>query len=270
MPKKIEYLFLLIFIISLGVGIYIFVDSRRVEIPQHVLDNWRLQETTTTIPPETTAPPEVTITYTEPETTMPPEDLPPPRELLPRIVQLREHYNNPDIVGFIYIPNTNISYPVVQAECNDFYLYFNLHWQHSNHGSIFLDYINDLHSLADDNTIIYGHNMRDGSKFHNIRHFQNEAYFRARPYIFLDTAYEETVWEIFSFIRTHINFDYLTPNFGTRAAYLEFQRELQRRSHHTTDIVLYPTDQILILSTCVSVLADVNYRYILVARLVRP
>jgi len=239
-----------------------------VDIPQHVLGNWRLQETTQ--PPETTEPPEVICALsTEPEATIPQQDISQPRELLPRIAQLREYYNNPDIIGFIHIPGTNISYPVVQAECNDFYLYFDLHWQHSNRGSIFLDYINDLHSLTDDNTIIYGHNMRDGSKFHNIRHFQDEEYFRAHPYILLDTAYEETVWEIFSFIRTHINFDYLIPNFSTRDAFVDFQRELQSRSHHRTDIVLYPTDQILILSTCVTILADIDYRYILVARLVR-
>ena len=186
-------------------------------------------------------------------------------ELLPRIAQLRKHYNNPDIVGFIEIPNTNISYPVAQTGNNEFYLYHDLNWNTSSAGSIFLDYENDLYALTDHNTIIYGHNMRNGSKFHNIRYFHRENFFRTHTYILLDTPYKETVWDIFSFFHTTIEFCYLTTNFFDEAKFYEFMLLLQSKSRWSTEIEITQEDQILILSTC-GVHGGDN-RYVLVARL---
>jgi len=188
-----------------------------------------------------------------------------PQELLPHLVRLREQHSNPDIVGFIVIPNTNISYPVVQTGNNDFYLYHDINWNVSRAGSIFLDYENNLYYLTDDNFIIYGHNMRNGSKFHNLRHFHREDFFRAHTYILLDTPHHETIWDIFSFFHTTTDFSYLTTNFHTRDTFYQFLMELQRRSIHTTDIVLCESDQILILSTCAAIGTD--GRYVVVARL---
>jgi len=193
------------------------------------------------------------------------DEEPPPPELMPRIVELRALYDNPDIVGFIEITGTNVSYPVVQTGNNVFYLYHDLQWNVSSAGSIFLDYENNLYELADDNTIIYGHNMRNGSKFHNIRFFHQEEFFRSHTYISLYTPYRETVWDIFSFFHTTIDFCYLTTNFQSRDAFYEFLLELQSRSHFTTDAVLSEDDQILILSTCAAIGGD--NRYVLVARL---
>jgi sortase B len=200
--------------------------------------------------------------------TAPPTEVadPPTPQLLPRIVALRETYENPDIVGFIEIPGTAIAYPVAQTGNNVFYLYHDLHWNPSNAGSIFLDYENDLYVLADDNTIIYGHNMRNGSMFHNIRFFHDEDFFRTHTYILLDTPYRETVWDIFAFFPTTIAFDYLITDFHqNRDVYYDFLMELQRRSRFETDMALSAEDQILILSTCAAIGGD--NRYVLVARL---
>lgn len=188
-------------------------------------------------------------------------------ELLPRIVQLREQYDNPDIVGFLEITGTNISYPVAQTTDNEFYLYHDLHGDicRSREGSIFLDYENNLSELSDDNFIIYGHNMRNGNKFHNIRYFHSEDFFRTHTYILLDALYRETVWDIFSFFHTTTDFCYLTTNFSSENEFYEFILELQGRSHYLTDIVLSQDDQILILSTCG--IAGGNNRYVVVARL---
>jgi len=181
------------------------------------------------------------------------------------IAELREQYNNPDIVGFIEITGTNISYPVVQTGNNVLYLYHDLNWNVSSAGAIFLDYENDLYEFADDSFIIYGHNMRNGSKFHNIRYFRNADFFRMHTYILLDTPYQETVWDIFSFFHTTIDFCYLTTNFDSRDAFYEFLLELQGRSMFGTDIVLSEDDQILVLSTCAAIGGD--NRYVVVARL---
>jgi len=83
----------------------------------------------------------------------------------------------------------------------------------------------------------------------------------------LDTPYEETVWEVFSFFSTHIDFCYLTTNFYDRDEFFEFILLLQRMSLYETDIELFPGDQILILSTCA--VRGGDFRYVVVSRLVR-
>lgn len=257
------------FLVAAGILVYHFYDSRRpMYIPEEAVREPRPQSQPIEEPPEPEPdPPQQYVYYvSEP----PPEQEYVPastRELLPRIVALREEYDNTDIVGFVEIPNTPIAYPVVQTGNNVFYLYHDIHFNSSRSGSIFLDYENDLGALADDNTLIYGHNMRNGSKFHALRYFHREDYFRARPYILLDTPYEETVWDIFSFFHTTTAFCYLTTNFHCRDEFFEFILYLQASSAHSTDIVLVPEDQILILSTC-GVTGGPN-RYIAIARLRR-
>jgi len=253
----------------LGVNYY---RSRIIEVPEDAIREPRDPVIVAPIEPEPIQP--EPIEY-EPEIEEYPEYepeeeyIPEPRELLPRIAQLREYYDNPDIIGFVEIPNTNIAYPVAQTGNNVFYLYHDLRWQQSVAGSIFLDYENDLYALADHNTLIYGHNMGAGNKFHNIRHFHNESFFRDHTHILLTTPYEETAWDIFSFFRTHIDFCYLTTNFPTDEEFYEFMLLLQSKSRWSTDIVLDKSDQILILSTCESVRGITSYRYIVIARLRR-
>ena len=196
----------------------------------------------------------------------------PPRDLLPRVIQMREYYNNPDIIGYLYVPGTNISYPVVQTGNNVFYLEFDIHMQPCRYGTVFVDYENNIHELWDDNTIIFGHNTRGGNKFHNIRHFHGENYFNQRRHIYLTTPHEETVWETFSFFPTTTQApdrDYMITNFQTKEMFYDFLLYLQSRSLHSTDIVLTPECQILILSTCATNNRARINRYILIARLVR-
>jgi len=265
MRKKLQLIFLCFAVIFAAILIHNFIISEDIEVPEAAVRE-----------PMQRYVPVVEVPYapiSEPtDDEMPIEEpteeyVPQPPELLPRIAQLREAYDNPDIIGFIEITGTDISYPVAQTGNNVFYLYHDLHWNPSNAGSIFLDYENDLYVLADDNTIIYGHNMRNGTMFHNIRFFHGEDFFRNHTYILLDTPYQETVWDIFSFFPTTIAFDYLTTNFHNNDAFYAFMLELQGRSIHTTDIVLSEEDQILILSTC-AVIGGPN-RYVVVARLRR-
>ena len=265
--KIIQIICIILFLGASAFMAYNIYDSRRaIEVPPEAIREERPTEAPT--PPPTTAPP-TTEAEAEPEPETEPETEPPtePREILPRVIALREQYNNPDIVGYIEIPGTNVSYPMVQTGNNVFYLYHDLHFQPSRHGSIFVDYENDIYTLADHNMIIYGHNMRDGTKFHNVRHFHRRAYFEDHPYILITTPHEETVWEIFSFFPTTTDFNYLITNFYHQAYHYEFMLYLQQSSIHPRDIEIDFYDQIIILSTC-GVHGGEN-RYILIARLRR-
>ncbi len=89
------------------------------------------------------------------------------------IKQLKEDY--PDIKGYIEIKGTNINYPVVQSDDNDYYLSHLPNGKKNKMGSIYLDYRNN--AFNDDNTIIYGHNMNDETMFSELENYKNQDYY---------------------------------------------------------------------------------------------
>lgn len=91
---------------------------------------------------------------------------------------------NPDILGWIMIPDSLLSYPYLQGEDNDYYL--NHTWEHeaSTAGSIFLEHLVSG-DLSDYNTIIYGHRMRDKSMFGNLTYFKEPDYLEKHPHVYL-------------------------------------------------------------------------------------
>jgi len=121
--------------------------------------------------------------------------------------------------------------------------------------------------LKDDNTIIYGHNMRNGTKFHNIRYYFDPDFYKKHPYILLTTPYKETKWEIFSFFETTTDFNYLTTNYHDRDDFFSFLMQLKSMSLYETGISITKDDQILVLSTCAN--QGGKYRYVLFAKLSR-
>ncbi len=74
---------------------------------------------------------------------------------------------NKEVVGWIRVENTNIDYPIMQTNNNDFYLSNNIYKEYSSSGSIFMDYRNN--NFEDDNTVIYGHNMKNNAMFGELK-----------------------------------------------------------------------------------------------------
>lgn len=91
---------------------------------------------------------------------------------------------NEDIIGWLYIPDTKIDEPIVKGENNDTYLYTDVYLKSNKAGSLFIDEINDQ-DFQDDNTIIYGHNMKNGSRFHDLRYFVEKDYFLEHRLIYI-------------------------------------------------------------------------------------
>ncbi len=75
---------------------------------------------------------------------------------------------NPDVVGWVYVPNTPINYPVVQTDNNETYLYKLFDLSGNGSGSIFMDMDDTAPGMIDQQTTIYGHHMYDGSMFKYI------------------------------------------------------------------------------------------------------
>ena len=91
-----------------------------------------------------------------------------------------------DVAAWICSYGTAIDYAVMHGETNDTYLHANWKGNYSYAGSIFTNY--RCSGLLDDfNTIIYGHNMKDGSMFHSIKSYSSQSYYEEHPYIWYAT-----------------------------------------------------------------------------------
>lgn len=93
---------------------------------------------------------------------------------------------NDDVVAWLTIPTLGINYPVVQGPDNDYYLRRNVERTYNKAGSLFMDYQSSA-DLNDAHTIIYGHNMNDGSMFQPIVGLADQATFDANRHIILYT-----------------------------------------------------------------------------------
>ena len=99
----------------------------------------------------------------------------------------------PDTVGWLYIPDTSVNYPIMQGSDNNFYLYHSYDGSSLKSGSIFLDYRCENRFMNSIN-IVYGHNMNNGSMFAGLLKFGDISYFDSHRYGWLATP--ETVYRV--------------------------------------------------------------------------
>lgn len=184
---------------------------------------------------------------------------------LPTLVPMaRGLYNNNDIVAHISIPGTAIDYLITHTDNNSFYLYHDLWLNRTAAGTVFLDYLNST-DFKDPNSIIYGHNMRNGTKFHDVRMYRSREFFEQNYTMIVTTVYDVLYYDIFAIFTTHINFNYIQVEFED-GEFLKMVEEMKERSYHDTDIEIGEEDSILTLSTCWGPVGT-DYRLVLVGRL---
>lgn len=89
--------------------------------------------------------------------------------------------------SWIYLPDTDIDYPMVQGPDNDMYLDVDAYGNPSKAGAIFINYANDKY-MSDPKTVIFGHNMNDGSMFTPLHKYKDEEWgsVHSDAYIFTD------------------------------------------------------------------------------------
>lgn len=103
-----------------------------------------------------------------------------PAEVRQELMETAQSLNNtyPDALGWLYIPNTAISYPVMQSDDNDYYLSHAYDGSYLKAGSVFLDYRYESRFMNPIN-ILYAHNMKNGSMFAGVLSFTNDSYFES-------------------------------------------------------------------------------------------
>ena len=156
---------------------------------------------------------------------------------------------NKEIVGWINVPNTKVDYPIVKTSNNNFYLNHNILKKEDSSGAIFMDFRNDI-EIMDKNTILYGHNMKNGTMFKGLMKYKDEDFLKENKIISFSTLYEDIKWEIFSAYVTDINFYYIQVNFKNSYEYESFLNNIKGKSMFDTSIDLNSSDNILTLSTC--------------------
>lgn len=174
-----------------------------------------------------------------------------------------------DIIGWIYLPDSPINYPVLQAEDNSFYLHRLYDETYNAGGSIFADY-ECPGDFSGRNTIIYGHNLTDKSMFGTIRYFSlegNQEYYEEHPVFYINTPGGNYKCEVFSCYVTTTDSDAYKLGFESDEDYAEFLEERQSLSKIETPILLSTEDRIVTLSTCSYEFQ--NARTVVHARLVR-
>lgn len=180
----------------------------------------------------------------------------PPRYTYPQGVAIEQlkalKERNNDFAFWLYVGDTTINYNVMQSEDNDYYLHRNIDHKYAASGSLFLDFRNDSETL-DGHTIVYGHNMNDGSMFGNLLKFYtggNDTYLKEHPYFYTYSESGVGIWEIFSVYETTTDEYYIETNFSSTEEYYLFIKDLQNKSAFKTDVLLKETDDVMTLSTC--------------------
>ena len=157
---------------------------------------------------------------------------------------------NEDTIGWISIEGTLIDYPIVQASDNCYYLTHACNRDESNHGSIFMDYHNAA-DFSDSHTIIYGHNMKDGSMFHDLIEYSDQDFLNEHIYIKIYSPTGHYKWAVFSTYTTEPDFNYLQTEFDSPEEYSDFLNALLSHSEFSDKkIQVTAEDRILTLSTC--------------------
>jgi len=158
---------------------------------------------------------------------------------------------NNETVGWLKVNNTSVDYPVVKASDNDYYLNHNFYKQSNFNGWIYMDYRNNPEVL-DQNTIIYGHNLKNGMMFGTLQRALKESWYNnpENLVITFNTTTKQMKWQIFSIYVVNVTNDYLYANFDYDSQFKEFVDKLKSRSIKDFGVEVTKFDKILTLTTC--------------------
>ena len=176
--------------------------------------------------------------------------------------KLKEQNN--ETVAWIKVNNTNIEYPVVKADNNNFYLNHSFDKSKNSAGWIFADYRNKFDGI-DKNIVIYGHNMRDDSMFGSLKNILNSDWYdnEENTSITLYTENEKNIYKVFSIYKIESEDYYIKTEFENSNEFEQFEKTIKKRSIKEFNIDISKSDNILTLSTCAN---NNKYRVVLHAK----
>lgn len=176
---------------------------------------------------------------------------------------------NKDTYGHIYIPNSQINYPMVQCEDNDYYLTHAYDRTPLAVGAIFIDCRNEKKIEKNRNIVIYGHNMLNGSMFCDATKFLDEDFFMNPENDIEITTFDGIyTFRVFSAYATDKYDNYFKTYFPTKDEFVQFCIDREAKSmYHREGLTFSPDDVIITLSTCI--LGNDDGRYAVHAKLIK-
>lgn len=170
---------------------------------------------------------------------------------------------NPDVYAWITIPGTQIDYPILQSQQDDtYYLTHTIDGEEKTEGAIFTESCNSR-DFEDPNTVIYGHNMRNGSMFRDLHDYQDQAFFDSNREVIIYTPDEIRHYKIFAaylYDNRHLIQSFDCRDKGIYRAYLDMIFSIRdMNAHIDTSVDVGTDDKIITLSTCYGTQTDRRY-----------
>ncbi len=175
---------------------------------------------------------------------------------------LRE--TNPDIYAWIKVPGTSVDYAVLRSndKPEDYYLNHDITGKYKFAGSIYSQMLNSA-DFSDPNTILYGHNMNNGSMFASLHKFRKADFFNENKYIYIYTPGHILTYTIYSAYRydnRHILYSFDFTDEKVFSDYIEMTKNPKSTIVNVRqDVKVTKDDRIITLSTCIT---NDNYRYL--------
>lgn len=159
---------------------------------------------------------------------------------------------NPEIIGWIVIPDTAVNYPLLQTTDNNYYLKHTYDRTYSDFGSIFLA-SECTFDFSDLHTLIYGHNTKNGSMFGSLKKYKDKAYLEAHPNIYIVQENRILEYKIISAFTAETSDDVYLLSFATEGDYYYWLQKITALSEVESGTEELPVDsKVITLSTCTS------------------
>lgn len=166
---------------------------------------------------------------------------------------------NPDVYAWIQIPGTNIDYPILQSatEADDYYLNTTIDGKTGYPGSIYTEKYNST-SFTDPVTVVYGHNMKEGTMFADLHKYTDKAFFDSNPYIYIYLPDKTLKYQIFAAVAFDDRYILGSYNFNDKNDFQKYLDELRSSidGNVNQDVSVTQDSRILTLSTCIGEYPD--------------
>ena len=162
------------------------------------------------------------------------------------IDKLKNEYD--EAIGYIEIPNTNISYPIMQGEDNNYYLKHLPNGDSNKIGSIFIDYRNN--EFNDQNTIIYGHNFNNGTMFSDLLNYKSDDFYKNHSKYAIYVSDRKMEVEIFGVYVLDVTKEKIPINFETLDFFNDYIDKIMENNLIKSNFEINENDRLVSLCTC--------------------